>query len=153
MEDYDNEDDDLQGLIDDDCSDSDNDDMVCLDKHLRFWLTSLCHQLLEAENQLIDHNDEEDVEDDEIREDDHLIALAMTEDEDSRLEIQLLTADGNLYTHHDILLPDFPLWGFQPPPYPPPWCILAPSGETYTSWAYSAYSACYGLKYCPLTSS
>jgi periodic tryptophan protein 1 len=33
----------------------------------------------------------------------------MTEDEFSHLEVQLLSDDGNLYVHHDITLPDFPL--------------------------------------------
>lgn len=35
--------------------------------------------------------------------------VAMTEDEFSHLEVQLLSDDGNLYVHHDITLPDFPL--------------------------------------------
>lgn len=36
-------------------------------------------------------------------------SVAMTEDEFSHLEVQLLSDDGNLYVHHDITLPDFPL--------------------------------------------
>jgi hypothetical protein len=35
--------------------------------------------------------------------------IYMTEDEFSHLEVQLLSDDGNLYVHHDITLPDFPL--------------------------------------------
>ena len=35
--------------------------------------------------------------------------MALTEDEDSHLEVQLYSEDGNLYVHHDIYLPDFPL--------------------------------------------
>jgi periodic tryptophan protein 1 len=54
-------------------------------------------------------SDEEDAEDDEVRPTDTLLAVAMTEDEYSHLEIQLFTEDGTLYVHHDISLPEFPL--------------------------------------------
>lgn len=54
-------------------------------------------------------SEDEDAEDDEIRPTDSLLAVAMTEDEYSHLEIQLFTEDGTLYVHHDITLPDFPL--------------------------------------------
>ena len=58
----------------------------------------------------MDHpSDDEDADDEEIRATDLLIAVAMSEDEHSHLEIQLLTEDGDLYIHHDITLPDFPL--------------------------------------------
>lgn len=53
--------------------------------------------------------DDEDDEDDEIKPSDTLIAVALTEEDCSHVEIQVLTAEGVLYTHHDILLPDFPL--------------------------------------------
>jgi periodic tryptophan protein 1 len=56
-----------------------------------------------------DDSDDEDADDDEIKLTDSLIAVAITDDEDSHLEIQLMTEDGDLYTHHDIALPDFPL--------------------------------------------
>ncbi len=56
----------------------------------------------------LDEADEDD-EDDEIRPTDSLICVAMTEDEFSHLEVQLFSEDGNLYVHHDITLPDFPL--------------------------------------------
>lgn len=54
-------------------------------------------------------SDDEDAEDDEVRGTDTLLAVAMTEDEYSHLEIQLFTEDGTLYVHHDISLPEFPL--------------------------------------------
>ena len=54
-------------------------------------------------------SDDEDAEDDEIKPTDSLIAVAMTEDDPSHLEIQLMTEEGDLYVHHDIALPDFPL--------------------------------------------
>lgn len=53
--------------------------------------------------------DEEDEEDDEILPTDTIMAVAMTEDDVSHVEIQVLTSEGSLYTHHDIMLPDFPL--------------------------------------------
>jgi len=56
-----------------------------------------------------DEWDEEDLEDNVIKSTDSLILVAMTEDESSHLEVQLLSDDGNLYVHHDITLPDFPL--------------------------------------------
>jgi periodic tryptophan protein 1 len=54
-------------------------------------------------------SDDEDADDDEIRPTDTLIAVAITEDESSHLEVQLMTEEGDLYVHHDIHLPDFPL--------------------------------------------
>lgn len=54
-------------------------------------------------------SDDEDAEDDEIKDTDALLVVAVTEDEFSHLEVQLLSADGNLYVHHDISLADFPL--------------------------------------------
>lgn len=65
-----------------------------------------------------DESDEEDAEDNEVRPTDALIAVAITEDECSHLEVQLLSENGNLYVHHDIALPDFPLclaWTDCPP--------------------------------------
>lgn len=56
-----------------------------------------------------DDEEDEDEEDDVIRPGDRLLVAAITEDEFSHLEVQLLTDDGNLFVHHDIQLPDFPL--------------------------------------------
>eukprot|EP01034_Spumella_vulgaris_P024537 gene24537-30895_t len=56
-----------------------------------------------------DEEEEEDNEDDEIRPTDSLLVVAITEDEYSHLEVQLLSEDGNLYVHHDITLPEMPL--------------------------------------------
>ena len=56
-----------------------------------------------------DSDDDEDADDDEILPSDALLVTAMTEDEYSHLEIHLLSEDGNLYVHHDISLPDFPI--------------------------------------------
>lgn len=53
--------------------------------------------------------DEEDDEDNEIKPNDSILVVAMTEDEFSHLEVQLFSEEGNLYVHHDITLPDFPL--------------------------------------------
>jgi periodic tryptophan protein 1 len=38
-----------------------------------------------------------------------LLVVALTEDEFSHLEVQLLSDDGNMFVHHDIQLPEFPL--------------------------------------------
>ena len=53
--------------------------------------------------------DEEDQEDNEVKPNDCLLVVAMTEDEFSHLEVQLFSDEGNLFVHHDITLPDFPL--------------------------------------------
>lgn len=53
--------------------------------------------------------DDEDIEDNEIKATDALLVVAVTEDEFSHLEVQLFSEDGNLFVHHDITLPDFPL--------------------------------------------
>lgn len=57
----------------------------------------------------VDSEDDEDADDNEIRPTDSLFVVAMTDDDDSSLEVQLYSEEGNLYTHHDIFLPDFPL--------------------------------------------
>lgn len=97
----------------------------------------------EAGNMMVDgvamdememEEDEEDEEDDRIETSDSVLLLATTEDEYSHLEVQVLTADGSLYTHHDILLPDFPLclaWLDCPP------CQSAP-GEQKSVGSYVA---------------
>jgi len=56
-----------------------------------------------------DEWDPEDQEDNEIKPSDALLVVAMTEDEFSHLEVQLFSEEGNLFVHHDITLPDFPL--------------------------------------------
>ena len=53
--------------------------------------------------------EDEDAEDDEIRATDSLLVVAITEDEYSHLEVQLLADDGTMFIHHDISLPEFPL--------------------------------------------
>ena len=53
--------------------------------------------------------DDEDADDDEIRPTDAILVLATTDEEESHIEVQVLTDDGNLFTHHDISLKDFPL--------------------------------------------
>lgn len=100
MEDYDDEDD--GGLV----QDNDDDDLFDFQQ--------------QGNNVILDEgdSDEEDAEDNEVRPTDALLAVAITEDEYSHLEIQLLSDDGNLYVHHDIALPDFPLclaWTDCPP--------------------------------------
>ena len=52
---------------------------------------------------------DEDKEDDEILPGDALLVVASTDEDYSHLEVQLLSDDGNLYTHHDITLKEFPL--------------------------------------------
>jgi periodic tryptophan protein 1 len=54
-------------------------------------------------------SEDDDAEDDAILPTDSLVIVAITEDEYSHLEIQLLSEDYNLYTHHDITLPEFPI--------------------------------------------
>jgi periodic tryptophan protein 1 len=55
-------------------------------------------------------SEDEDAEDDEIRPTDSLVVVAVTEDEEnSHLEVQLMSEEGDLYVHHDLQLPDFPL--------------------------------------------
>lgn len=78
--------------------------------------------------------DEEDQEDDEILPSDSILLLAMTEDDYSHLEVQVMTAEGSLYTHHDIILPDFPLclaWMDCPP-------FVNASGQQQTIGSYVA---------------
>jgi periodic tryptophan protein 1 len=53
--------------------------------------------------------EDEDAEDNEIRPTDSILVVATTEDEFSHLEVQLLSEDGNMFVHHDIALPEFPL--------------------------------------------
>ena len=53
--------------------------------------------------------DDEDLEDDEVKPTDSMIITAITEDDYSHLEIQLYSNDGTLFVHHDINLPEFPL--------------------------------------------
>ena len=59
------------------------------------------------EDEFLDEDDED--EDDLIEPSDNLLVVAMTEDDYSHLEVQILTEEGNMYVHHDIALPDFPL--------------------------------------------
>ena len=69
-----------------------------------------------------DEWEDEDQEDHEVRTTDSLLAVAMTEDEYSHLEVQLFSQEGNLYVHHDILLPDMAIclaW-MDVPPFPAP---------------------------------
>lgn len=78
--------------------------------------------------------DDDDQEDDEILPSDSVLLLAMTEDDYSHLEVQVMTAEGSLYTHHDIILPDFPLclaWMDCPP-------FVNPAGQQQTIGSYVA---------------
>ena len=54
-------------------------------------------------------SEDEDADDDQIRPTDSLLVVAMTEDEHSHLEVQLLNEEGHMYVHHDVALPEFPL--------------------------------------------
>jgi periodic tryptophan protein 1 len=65
-----------------------------------------------------EEDDEEDAEDNEIKPTDSLLVVALTEDEYSHLEVQLIADDGTIFVHHDISLPEFPLclaWTDCPP--------------------------------------
>jgi periodic tryptophan protein 1 len=53
--------------------------------------------------------DEDDEEDNRIKPTDAILVTAVTEDDFSHLEVQIFTDDGNLFVHHDITLPEFPL--------------------------------------------
>lgn len=57
----------------------------------------------------VEEEEDEDDEDNEVRATDSVLVVAMTEDEHSHLEVQLLADDGNMFVHHDVALPDFPL--------------------------------------------
>jgi periodic tryptophan protein 1 len=57
----------------------------------------------------LDGEDEEDEADNEVKPSDSVLVVALTEDDHSHLEVQLLAEDGTMFTHHDISLPDFPL--------------------------------------------
>jgi periodic tryptophan protein 1 len=93
MDEYDNEDD-VKDILELDNEVDDNDDFM--------------GDLGSGMNGM-DLVDDEEEEDDEIKPSDSVLLLAMTEDEYSHLEVQILTKEGSLYTHHDIILPDFPL--------------------------------------------
>lgn len=54
--------------------------------------------------------DEDDLDDLVIKETDSLILVAKTEDDVSHLEVHVYEEDtDNLYVHHDVMLPAFPL--------------------------------------------
>jgi len=70
-----------------------------------------------------EEDDEEELGEMEVREGDNLIIACKTEDEMSHLEIFLYEEpEDNLYIHHDILLPSFPLCA--------EWLDYSPSTET-----------------------
>lgn len=54
-------------------------------------------------------SDDEDADDDQIRSTDALLIAAITEEDYSHIEIQLLSNEGELFVHHDITLPEIPL--------------------------------------------
>ncbi|EPZ36510.1 hypothetical protein O9G_006015, partial [Rozella allomycis CSF55] len=57
-----------------------------------------------------EEEEEEEEEDVEIRDTDHLLLATKTEDDISHLEVYVYEPeDHNLYVHHDIMLPSFPL--------------------------------------------
>ena len=100
MDEYDDEDDEPNPLEDLDDMEDEMDMEVTGDVD-GSGVPALAYEALEEEK--------EDADDDEIRVTDSVVVLAVTEDEQSHLEVQVFTEDGHLYTHHDILLPDFPL--------------------------------------------
>jgi hypothetical protein len=120
MDAYDDEDDtrDILELDNEDDNMEDDGDVLPGMEVGHFLSIFYAHRLHRISSQIVDDGnralayedeDDEDQEDDEILPSDSLLLLAMTEDEYSHLEVQVLTEDGGLYTHHDILLPDFPL--------------------------------------------
>jgi periodic tryptophan protein 1 len=56
-----------------------------------------------------DDDDDQDDEDDAINPTDSLLAVAITDEDYSHLEVQLFAEDGTLFVHHDIILPEMPL--------------------------------------------
>ena len=83
-----------------------------LKRRLEFLFSLFQLQVMEQGNVAYADEDEwdaEDLEDNEIKASDALLVVAMTEDEFSHLEVQLFSEEGNLFVHHDITLPDFPL--------------------------------------------
>ena len=104
MDEYDDDDADIE--VDDEDEETGNDRYAMLEQGDNAFA-------MEAED-----SDDGDAEDDIIQESDALLVVAMTEDEYSHLEIQLLAEDGNMYVHHDITLPEYPLclaWTDCPP--------------------------------------
>ncbi|OQR92254.1 periodic tryptophan protein [Achlya hypogyna] len=64
----------------------------------------------DLDDEAFDEDDDEDKEDMEIRPTDAVLMIATTEEDYSNLEIQVYEEDtGNLYVHHEINLPAFPL--------------------------------------------
>ena len=57
-----------------------------------------------------DDEDDADVDDDRIKASDKLLAVAISDEDYSHLEVQLYSPEeGSLFVHHDIILPDMPL--------------------------------------------
>eukprot|EP01041_Mallomonas_annulata_P006606 gene6606-13372_t len=94
MDEYDDED------VNDDTDNDDNEDGNNLYEMMDQGESALA---LDADSE------DEDAQDDEIKATDAVVVVASTEDEFSHLEVHLYSDDGNLYTHHDITLKDFPL--------------------------------------------
>jgi periodic tryptophan protein 1 len=57
----------------------------------------------------VDDEDDEDLDDDAIKTTDSMLAVAISDEDYSHLEVHLYTDDGTLFVHHDIILPDMPL--------------------------------------------
>ena len=67
-------------------------------------------ELLDDEEEEEEDDDEDDVNDIQLRDTDALLVLAKTEEDYASLEINIFdTTSSNLYVHHDIPLPSFPL--------------------------------------------
>ncbi|CAG8467046.1 8973_t:CDS:2 [Ambispora gerdemannii] len=93
----------------------DDDDEKIEGESIKFFgsVTSLTYYASNEEDPYITLNDEEDdpeTEDLRILKTDNILIAAKTEDEISQLEIYIYEeSNDNLYVHHDIMLPSFPL--------------------------------------------
>lgn len=101
MDDYDNEDDSaaIRDFMEGDDEDNDDQDSAEMDAALEHLETQE-----DEDNQVYDEADME------IRPTDGVVLVATTEEEFSSLEMHIYDEeDGNLYVHHEIALPAFPL--------------------------------------------
>jgi len=127
-EDGDDDDDDEEGMDDGDENEEEGDeagegegcDDIDDDGGMEVAGGTPATEFMRADDDDDDDDDESDIDDLRIRPTDALVLVATTEEQEhSTLEVHVYEEDtGNLYVHHDITLPAFPLctaWGNYPP--------------------------------------
>ncbi|KAJ1510780.1 hypothetical protein HMI54_012310 [Coelomomyces lativittatus] len=95
----------------------------------------LNHENLNSDG-MMDEEEEENEEKEDVRIDptDHLLCLATHQDGLSVLEFQVFTKEHQLYPHHDILLPTFPLCLAQSPPHLGHWLAVGTMQPEIEIW-------------------